>query len=531
MLALFEAEFAEGAERALPAAVSRRRRDGRLEALARRPAARRARCSRACAARSRSRPGGGRSSSSCAAPLPESSALEPLRAIGGEQSNSSVVFGERAILKVYRRLEAGESPELELLRFLAPHGFEHAPRLLGWYRYAGRRITATLGILQAFVPDARDGWAVRARLVRRPRAVPRPAAAAGRGHGPHARRARVRRRSTRRSGRSRSAARRSRGCARGRGRRPRAARRARPGGPAEPVRARADEVLERLRALLRPRAAARRSASTATTTSARCCGRPTTGSCSTSRASRRARSPSAAARARRCATSPACCARSPTRPRRAQRAASDGRAAGSTARASAFLSGYDAGDRSSLLPARRRGPRRAAGRLRAREGALRAALRARQPPRLGARPVAGILRLLDGTAETLTSGLTQSSSDLGVAVRVAVVASGSSTALSSGRWRRTVSMYDATAAGIPTSRRAASDRNQRCSRISWNSSAASRLPRSSAGTAAIDGLEALASASGRRRPTRARPWADGRAERREVVEQAPRLVLLHVRGR
>ncbi len=32
------------------------------------------------------------------------------------------------------------------------------PRLLGWYRYAGTPISATLGVLQAFVPGARDGW-------------------------------------------------------------------------------------------------------------------------------------------------------------------------------------------------------------------------------------------------------------------------------------------------------------------------------------------------------------------------------------
>jgi maltokinase len=90
-----------------------------------------------------------------AAPLPE---LGDPRPVGGEQSNSSIVYGESAILKAYRRLEPGESPELELLRFLARQGFEHAPRLLGWYRHAGQPITATLGILQAFVPGARDGW-------------------------------------------------------------------------------------------------------------------------------------------------------------------------------------------------------------------------------------------------------------------------------------------------------------------------------------------------------------------------------------
>jgi maltokinase len=91
-------------------------------------------------------------------PLADVSILAPVRAVGGEQSNSSVVFGERAILKAYRRLEPGESAELELLRFLAAHGFEHTPELLGWYRYDGPAITTSLGILQTFVPNARDGW-------------------------------------------------------------------------------------------------------------------------------------------------------------------------------------------------------------------------------------------------------------------------------------------------------------------------------------------------------------------------------------
>ena len=92
------------------------------------------------------------------AELPGIVELQPARAIGGEQSNSSVVFGERCALKAYRRLEAGESPELEMLRFLEAHGFEHTPRLLGSYRYAGAPLASTLGILQEFVPDARDGW-------------------------------------------------------------------------------------------------------------------------------------------------------------------------------------------------------------------------------------------------------------------------------------------------------------------------------------------------------------------------------------
>jgi maltokinase len=92
------------------------------------------------------------------AQLPGEAALAPVRSVGAEQSNSSIVFGERCVLKAYRRLEAGESPELELLRFLGANGFEHTPQLLGSYRYAGAPVAATLGILQEFVPDARDGW-------------------------------------------------------------------------------------------------------------------------------------------------------------------------------------------------------------------------------------------------------------------------------------------------------------------------------------------------------------------------------------
>jgi maltokinase len=90
--------------------------------------------------------------------LPAESELGPVRPIGGEQSNSTVVFGELCALKAYRRLEAGESAELEMLRFLDIHGFGHTPRLLGSYRYAGAPITTTLGILQAFVPQGSDGW-------------------------------------------------------------------------------------------------------------------------------------------------------------------------------------------------------------------------------------------------------------------------------------------------------------------------------------------------------------------------------------
>src|SRR5690606_804424 len=47
------------------------------------------------------------------------------RAIGAEQSNLSLAFGDSLILKVYRRLRPGRQPEVEMARFLTEHGFEH----------------------------------------------------------------------------------------------------------------------------------------------------------------------------------------------------------------------------------------------------------------------------------------------------------------------------------------------------------------------------------------------------------------------
>jgi trehalose synthase-fused probable maltokinase len=81
-----------------------------------------------------------------------------VRPVGVEQSNSSVVFGEALILKAFRRVEPGVNPELELLRFLSARGFEHIAPLAGWYEIQGRRIDATLGVLQEYLAGAREGW-------------------------------------------------------------------------------------------------------------------------------------------------------------------------------------------------------------------------------------------------------------------------------------------------------------------------------------------------------------------------------------
>jgi maltokinase len=81
-----------------------------------------------------------------------------MRLMGVEQSNSSIVFNEQLVLKVFRKLEPGINPELELLRFLTEHEFPNIAPLHGWYEYEGQALAATLGVAQQFFRDAVGGW-------------------------------------------------------------------------------------------------------------------------------------------------------------------------------------------------------------------------------------------------------------------------------------------------------------------------------------------------------------------------------------
>jgi maltokinase len=81
-----------------------------------------------------------------------------VRPMGAEQSNTSVVFDEALVLKLFRRLEAGDNPELEMLRFLTQRGFPNIAELAGWISYRGELMDATLGVVQRFVAGAQDGW-------------------------------------------------------------------------------------------------------------------------------------------------------------------------------------------------------------------------------------------------------------------------------------------------------------------------------------------------------------------------------------
>jgi len=84
-----------------------------------------------------------------------------VRQLDVEQSNTSVVVGERVILKGYRRVHAGPAPELEIARFLDAAGYRNTPALYGSLEYVDAAGQSTaLAIAQEFVESQGDGWSV-----------------------------------------------------------------------------------------------------------------------------------------------------------------------------------------------------------------------------------------------------------------------------------------------------------------------------------------------------------------------------------
>jgi maltose alpha-D-glucosyltransferase/alpha-amylase len=75
------------------------------------------------------------------------------------QHNTSVMFGDRAVLKLFRQLHPGKNPDQEIGAFLTEHGFAHAQRMAGALELAtatGEQFT--LAIVGGFVPNVRNAW-------------------------------------------------------------------------------------------------------------------------------------------------------------------------------------------------------------------------------------------------------------------------------------------------------------------------------------------------------------------------------------
>ncbi|MGW1322774.1 maltokinase N-terminal cap-like domain-containing protein [Streptomyces antibioticus] len=97
--------------------------------------------------------------------VPVPAGLAP-RLLEAEQSNTSLVYGDAFILKIFRRIQPGVNPDLEVPVALAGQGCRRVPAPVAWFRTTHPQ-EATLGVLQPFLPDASDGWTLALKALAR----------------------------------------------------------------------------------------------------------------------------------------------------------------------------------------------------------------------------------------------------------------------------------------------------------------------------------------------------------------------------
>jgi maltose alpha-D-glucosyltransferase/alpha-amylase len=85
---------------------------------------------------------------------------EVSKALKVEQSNSSIIYGEQIYLKLFRKLDEGLNPDLEVTKQLSERcGFPHVPSYLGDMQYIARgQDPAALAMAQVFTGNEQDGW-------------------------------------------------------------------------------------------------------------------------------------------------------------------------------------------------------------------------------------------------------------------------------------------------------------------------------------------------------------------------------------
>ncbi|MCA1838936.1 MAG: phosphotransferase [Actinomycetota bacterium] len=78
------------------------------------------------------------------------------RGVGTEQSNTSLVFDDEIIMKIFRRLSEGTNSDVEVTRALAAVGFKHVAEPLGEWQRGG----IDLAIMQTYLAGGSEGWAL-----------------------------------------------------------------------------------------------------------------------------------------------------------------------------------------------------------------------------------------------------------------------------------------------------------------------------------------------------------------------------------
>jgi maltose alpha-D-glucosyltransferase/alpha-amylase len=82
----------------------------------------------------------------------------PVRWLSAEQSNSSLVIDDKAVLKLFRHIVPGQHPEAEMTRFLTDNGFTNSPALLGELVHHVDDTPQVFAVLQAYIGGEGDAW-------------------------------------------------------------------------------------------------------------------------------------------------------------------------------------------------------------------------------------------------------------------------------------------------------------------------------------------------------------------------------------
>jgi maltose alpha-D-glucosyltransferase/alpha-amylase len=101
--------------------------------------------------------------------LDESMPVPAATVLKGEQSNSSLAYSDQFIFKLFRRVESGTNPDLEVGRFLTEEArFDHTPPVVGWVHYrVAREEPFVAGILSGFVANQGTAWQHTLEILKR----------------------------------------------------------------------------------------------------------------------------------------------------------------------------------------------------------------------------------------------------------------------------------------------------------------------------------------------------------------------------
>src|SRR5262249_48120418 len=93
---------------------------------------------------------------------------EAVRGIDTEQSNTTAIIGEKMVMKLFRRLDDGVNPEIEIGRFLTEVAdFQNAPPLLGTVELVEEGRRSSVAVVHGFVGNQGEAWTVTAAYLDR----------------------------------------------------------------------------------------------------------------------------------------------------------------------------------------------------------------------------------------------------------------------------------------------------------------------------------------------------------------------------